>query len=394
MRSARGVVTTTLLVTNDFPPKIGGIQSYLQELWRRLDPASIAVLTASSHEDAAAFDARGLAEGRRVARRDRSTLYLPTRAARRAIDREVERIGADLVLYDPYVPLGLAGARLGRPYGVVLHGAEVAIPARLPLVRRAARAVLCDAAVVVSAGTYPEAEARRLAGDRLPTVVQVPPGVDAARFAPLGADDRRAARTRLGLPPEGDLVVSVGRLVPRKGFDVLIEAVARCGRDRRPTLAVAGEGRDARGLRRLAQRSGATVRFLGRVSEADKVALLGAADVFAQPCRSRWGGLEQEGFGIVFLEAAACGVPQIAGRSGGSFEAVAAGTTGLIVEDPGDPDAVAAALLELLGDPARRRAMGDAARQRAVREFDYDALARRLADGLRAAIGGRAPAAS
>jgi phosphatidylinositol alpha-1,6-mannosyltransferase len=134
------------------------------------------------------------------------------------------------------------------------------------------------------------------------------------------------------------------------------------------------------------------VHFLGRVSEADKADLLGAADVFAQPCRSRWGGLEQEGFGIVFLEAAACGVPQVAGRSGGSYEAVEAGVTGLVVDDPRDPVAVASALDTLLGDPAAREQMGQAARRRAEADFDYDSLARGLSVGLEAAVGGlRAP---
>lgn len=183
--------------------------------------------------------------------------------------------------------------------------------------------------------------------------------------------------------------------MPRKGIDVLIAAVERCGQAQPGVvLAVAGDGRDARRLRSLARRSRADVRFLGRVSEADKVALLGAADVFAQPCRSRWAGLEQEGFGIVFLEAAACGVPSVAGRSGGSFEAVDSGTTGLVVDRPHDPAAVADALGALLGDAATRATMGAAARRRAVTGFDYDVLARRLADGLDAAVGGRAASAS
>jgi phosphatidyl-myo-inositol dimannoside synthase len=388
-------MTRTLLVTNDFPPKVGGIQSYLEELWRRLDPSTVSVLTASSHPDAAAFDATELTRGRRVDRVAQSTLYVPTPAARRAIQREIQRIQPDLVLFDPYVPLGLAGRRLGVPYGVVLHGAEVAIPARLPAVRRAARAVLRSAIVVVSAGSYPEDEARRLVGEQLPTVVQVPPGVDAARFVPLDATARNAARSRLGLPTAALMVVSVGRLVPRKGIDVLIDAVERCARDLPDVvLAIAGDGRDASRLRRLARRSRADVRFLGRVSEGDKVALLGAADVFCQPCRSRWAGLEQEGFGIVFLEAAACAVPSVAGRSGGSFEAVVSGATGLVVDRPHDSAAVAHALRTLLGDSTTRQAMGDAARRRAASLFDYDVLARRLADGLDAAVGGRAAAAS
>lgn len=386
----------TLLVTNDFPPKVGGIQTYLEELWRRLDPETTSVLTASSHPDAADYDATLRRErGLRVERVDAGTLYLPTPSARRAVTACVERERPDLVLFDPYVPIGLLGRRGSVPYGLVLHGAEVAIPARLPAVRRVSRSVLAGAAVVVAAGAYPEGEARRLAGTSLPPVVQVPPGVDTSRFVPLGERDRRATRARLGLGGAGQLVTSVGRLVTRKGIDVLIEAVARCTSTvGELTLCVAGDGRDAGRLRRLATRSRARVVFLGRVSEADKRDLLGSSDVFAQPCRSRWGGLEQEGFGIVFVEAAACGVPQVAGRSGGSYEAVAHGATGLVVDDPGDAGAVATALASLLGDPGRRAAMGAEARRRAVGAFDYDVLARALGDGLEATVGGFAAGAS
>jgi phosphatidylinositol alpha-1,6-mannosyltransferase len=249
--------------------------------------------------------------------------------------------------------------------------------------------------VVVCAGSYPENEARRLVGATLPPVVQVPPGVDPSRFVPLDASRRKAVRARFGLPQRGHLVTSVGRLVPRKGIDVLIEAVARCtALHPNLTLAIAGEGRDAGRLRRHALRDRARVHFLGRIDEAAKVDLLGASDLFAQPCRTRWHGLEQEGFGIVFLEAAACAVPQIAGRSGGSFEAVDDATTGLVVDRPGDARAVAGAITALLGDDERRLAMGAAARRRAVERFDYDQLAARLTDGLAAAMGDRPSATS
>ena len=133
---------------------------------------------------------------------------------------------------------------------------------------------------------------------------------------------------------------------------------------------------------RLAAHSPLTVRVLGRVSREDRAALLGAADVFVMACRSRWLGLEQEGFGIVFLEAAAAGVPQVAGDSGGASEAVLHGETGLVVADPGDPGAVAEALRGLLADPRRRRRMGRAARSRVQENFDNDVLASRLADAL------------
>jgi phosphatidylinositol alpha-1,6-mannosyltransferase len=111
-------------------------------------------------------------------------------------------------------------------------------------------------------------------------------------------------------------------------------------------------------------------------------ALYGCADVFTMACRSRWGGLEQEGFGIVFVEAAACGVPQVAGDSGGAAEAVDDGVTGLVVRRPGDPHEVAAAFEALLADPARRAEMGVASRERAVAEFSYDVLAERLGKAL------------
>jgi phosphatidylinositol alpha-1,6-mannosyltransferase len=185
------------------------------------------------------------------------------------------------------------------------------------------------------------------------------------------------------------LVVNVGRLVPRKGADVLIEAVARL-RSSHPdvTLAVAGAGRDRERLQRLASRRRAPVRFLGRVPDERLPALYACANVFAAPNRTRWGGLEQEGFGIVFLEAAACGVPQVAGDSGGAPDAVVHGETGLLVDRPAIPSEVASALGRLLDDPAERRRLGEQSRKRAVELFAYDVLAAQLAAYL-TAVGAR-----
>jgi phosphatidylinositol alpha-1,6-mannosyltransferase len=370
-----------LLVTNDFLPKVGGIQSYLWELWRRLDPAEFLVLTASSHPGAAAFDRQAAASGVRVLRAPGPVL-LPTPRTAELVRSVARRSGARAVVLDPALPLGLLGPALGLPYAVVLHGAEVTVPARLPLARGLLARVLAGADLLVAAGGYPLAEARR-ACRSLPPVVEVPPGVDLARFSPLEPGKRSAARAALGLRPEGPLVVSVSRLVPRKGMDVLIEAAARlAGGFPDLEVAIAGDGRDRRRLAALAARRGAPVRFLGRLADEELPALYGAADVFCMVCRDRWGGLEQEGFGIVFLEAAACGVPQVAGRSGGAPEAVADGETGWVVDRPGDPAAVAAALRRALVDPCRRAAMGAAARRRAERLADYDRLARRLGAAL------------
>jgi phosphatidylinositol alpha-1,6-mannosyltransferase len=166
-------------------------------------------------------------------------------------------------------------------------------------------------------------------------------------------------------------------------MDVLIEAVNRLAPSY-PDLVVAigGDGRERRHLERLAADSLADVRVLGRVSDDDRAALLGSADVFVMACRNRWGGLEQEGFGIVFLEAAAFAVPQVAGDSGGAPEAVLDGTTGLVVADPSDPGEVAEAIRTLLADPSLRRRMGRAARKRVQESFDTDVLASRLAEAL------------
>ncbi|MDE3085945.1 MAG: glycosyltransferase family 4 protein [Acidobacteriota bacterium] len=371
-----------LLVTNDFPPKVGGIQAYLWELWRRLDPEAYVVLTSSSHPDAAAFDAEAAGAGIRILRAPARTL-LPTPATVRRVRRCAAEVGAGFLVVDPAVPLGLAAPAVGLPYAVVLHGAEVTVPGRLPVGRRALAAVLARSALAVCAGGYPAAEARRATGGRMPPVVEVPPGVDTDRFTVLDAEGRAAARRAAGIAEGALVVLSVSRLVPRKGMDVLVRAVAAlAGEFPDLSLVVAGDGRDRRRLESMAGRLRAPVRFLGRVPDDRLAGLYGAADVFAMACRNRWGGLEQEGFGIVFLEAAAAGLPQVAGRSGGAHEAVADGETGVVVDRPGDPAEVARALRPLLGDPGLRRRMGEAARERARRSFDYDLLAPRLAAAL------------
>ena len=360
---------TSLLATNDFPPKVGGIQSYLYELWRRLPPATTTVLT-TPYEGAAAWDA---AQAFRV-ERTRQGFLLPTRDVRSRVDSLAREVGAEVVFLDPMVPLGVIGPKLRAvPYVVIAHGAEITVYGRIPGTAAAGRRVLRNAAGVVAGGEFAARAAVRVAGRPLPTLV-VPPGVDPARFRPLDVAERQAARRALGLDPDAPLVVGVSRLVPRKGFDVLLEAVA--GLDG-VHVAIAGAGRDARRLGRHARRLGGRAHLLGRVDDAMLPKLYGCADVFAMVCRDRWGGLEAEGFGIVFLEAAACGVPSVAGRSGGSHEAVVDGETGLVV-DPSDATATRDALARLLGDGDLRRRLGAAGRRRAETELSYDTLAARL----------------
>ena len=379
---------THLLVTNDFPPKVGGIQAYLWELWRRIDPETFVVLTANSHPDAAAFDREQAARGIRIERVP-GRILVPTPQLAQRIRETARRVGAGLVVVDPAFPLGVVGPHLGLPYAVLLHGAEVAIPGRLPASRELLAHVLRRSSLVVSAGGYPAAEAARaLRGRGMPPVVEIPPGVDLDRFRPLSPSERSEARRDLGLPIDGPLVVSVSRLVPRKGMDVLVDAAVLLRADLPDlTVAIAGRGRDSDRLAGRIAEHGAPVRLLGGVADADLPRLVGAADVFAMLCRNRWLGLEQEGFGIVFLEAAAAGVPQVAGASGGAGEAVADGVTGLVVRRPTDVRSIAAALARLLGDQKLRTQMGAASRRRAEASFDYDRLAPRLAASL-ADVGG------
>lgn len=374
---------THLLVTNDFPPKVGGIQAYLWELWSRMDPSTFVVLTASSSPGAQEFDRQQADRGIRIERAP-GRILAPTPGLVRRIRSTAHRVGATLVVIDPAFPLGIIGPRLGLPYAVVLHGAEVAIPGRLPASRELLASTLRRSVLAVSAGGYPEGEAdRALRGRGMPPVVEIPPGVDLDRFRPLSESERTKARADLGLPTEGPLVVSVSRLVPRKGMDILIHAAAEM-RTEFPDLmvAIAGRGRDRDRLAGEIGERQAPARLLGAVSDEDLPRLVGAADVFVMLCRNRWLGLEQEGFGIVFVEAAAAGVPQVAGDSGGAGEAVIDGLTGFVVRRPTDVATVVGTIGNLLHDAELRQRMGTESRRRAEASFDYDHLAPRLAAAL------------
>jgi phosphatidylinositol alpha-1,6-mannosyltransferase len=424
-------VTRHILLTNDFPPKVGGIQSYLWELWRRLPPDDVTVYT-SSYAGGEWWDRQ---QKFRVVRA-REPVLLPQPHLARRVRELAARTGAEAIVIDPAQPLGLIGPSLGLPYAVVLHGAEVTVPGRLPVSRQLLARSLGHASMWIAAGTYPEVEARRallgrgvdvgnapgstpapgstaapdstaagadeLPPARLPLSVRIPPGVDTERFRPLSTIERAAARRRLGLPTSGLMVASISRLVPRKGMDTLIEAAALASprlAGHGLTVAIGGGGRDRRRLERLASHANIPVTFLGKLPEADMADFYACADVFALCCRSRWWGLEQEGFGIVLVEAAASGLPCITIDSGGAGEAVVDGETGLVVADDGPPgdDAapgaktsarqvqvagVADALVSVLSDPSRARHMGEAGRRRAEEELAYDILALKLATAL------------
>ena len=371
------MVVKHLLVTNDFPPKIGGIQNLLYEWWRRLPSESFAVLT-SPYSGSKQFDAAQSFEIRRT----REPVLLPHPLLVRKINKMAKQVGAELVVLDPALPLGLIGPHLNLPYAVVLHGAEIVVPGRLPVVSRLLSRVLNNAEFIIASGSYPAAEASRICRSSKRIEV-ITPGVDIQRFKVLSSEQRVEARKQFGVAEDAELIVGISRLVPRKGFDVLIRAVARLAIEfPKLRLIVGGDGRDRARLERIARELMSPTTFLGRVSDDDLPKLYGCADINAMLCRSRWMGLEQEGFGIVFAEAAACGVPQIAGRSGGASDAVDHDITGLIVEDPTRVDDVVSSLRRLLVDRSQLLKMGQASRLRAENLFDYDKLALKLGQVL------------
>lgn len=370
-----------LLVTNDFPPKLGGIQNYLYELWKRLDPDSFIVVT-TKFPGAKEFDCD---QDFKIIRLNHRFL-LPSRRLAREIGELAKKYDVEFIIWDPALPVGMLAPSTGYPYGVVVHGAELTVPARLPYLARKIRQVLASSDFVISAGQYPKSEIDQLFSryhDQLPKVVVIPPGVDHYRFKVLSQSERERFRSQLGLN-EGDfLVSSVSRLVPRKGMDTLVKASALLSKAH-PELKViiAGTGRDGARLERLIKRYKAPVTLIGRVDDDELPTLIGSSDAFAMLCRNRWVGLEQEGFGIVFVEASACGIPVLAGFSGGSCEAVVNNVTGYVIYKPKSARRTAESISMLISDSDTRLRMGKEGRERVLEEFSYDVLARILQASL------------
>ena len=344
-----------LVVTNDFPPRRGGIETFVRSVCDQLEPAQVVVFTASM-PGAAAYDA-GLAF---PVVRDTATTLLPTPRIKRNAARVLREHGCDRVLFGAAAPLGLMAARLreagAKRVVAMTHGHETWW-ASVPGTRQALRRIGAGADVV----TYVSEWCRERIAPALPRTVELrrlAPGVDAERFRPgVGS----ALRSGLGL--DGVPVVAcVSRLVARKGQDTLIRAWPRVlARFPDAVLVLVGDGPYRTRLQELAAPLGAAVRFTGSVPWASIPPYAGLGDVFAMPSRTRRFGLEPEALGIALLEAAACGVPVVAGDSGGVPDAVRHGETGLLV-DPYSPVAVATALTTLLGNPELRATMSTAAR--------------------------------
>ncbi len=366
----------TLLVTNDFPPRTGGIQSYLYELAGGL-PCDDLVVYAPAWPGAAEFDA---AQPFAVVRHP-SSLMLPVPSVRRRAAQLMKRHRLSGVWFGAAAPLALLAPGLRRSGAVRVvastHGHEVGwsmVPGARQALRRIGTTV--DAVTFVS-----EYSRRRIASALGPAAAleYLPPGVDTTIFRP---DDtaRRQVRSRLGLA-DRPVLLCLSRLVPRKGQDMLIRALpAIRAAVPQVSLLLVGGGRDEDRLRRLALSHGVAdaVTMVGPVALDELAAYYAAGDVFAMPCRTRGGGLDVEGLGIVFLEASAAGLPVIAGDSGGAPETVQPGATGLIV--PGrNPEAIASAAITLLLDARMRSRWGRAGREWVRRRWNWQTSADRLA---------------
>ncbi|MEV7276585.1 glycosyltransferase family 4 protein [Streptomyces sp. NPDC093111] len=377
----------TLIVTNDFPPRPGGIQAFLHNMALRLDPERIVVYASTwkrGHEGieaTAAFDA----EQPFTVVRDRTTMLLPTPRVTARATALLREHGCESVWFGAAAPLGLMAPALRRAGArrlvATTHGHEAGW-AQLPASRQLLRRIGEGTDTITYLGEYTRS---RIAAALTPAaagrMTQLPPGVDEKTFHPDSGGAE--VRERLGLS-DRPVVVCVSRLVPRKGQDTLILAMPEILR-RVPdaVLLIVGGGPYEQELRKLAARTGVagSVRFTGAVPWAELPAHYGAGDVFAMPCRTRRGGLDVEGLGIVYLEASATGLPVVAGDSGGAPDAVLDGETGWVVRG-GVPEESADRIATLLLDPELRARMGERGRRWVEERWRWDLLAERLRELL------------
>ena len=369
-----------LVLTNDFPPRPGGIQFFVHALAMRLPPDNV-IVYAPAWEGAAQFDA----ELPFPVVRHPTSLMLPVPTVARRAERIVEAEHCDTVVFGAAAPLGLLAPGL-RKAGVkrliaLTHGHEVGWAA-LPAARTILRRIGDSVDTVTYLGEYTRVRlARALSPAAAARMTRLTPGVDTGEFYP-GAGGK-AVRERLGL---GDrpVVVCVSRMVPRKGQDTLIHAwplVLATTPD--ATLLLVGDGPYRSRLERMARHLGVdgSVVFTGAPSRPELPGYFDAGDVFAMPCRTRRRGLDVEGLGMVFLEAAATGLPVVGGDSGNSADAIRDGETGYVVPGVSVAD-LADRLKRLLTDPGAAKAMGEKGLAWVHQEWRWEIIARRFTEIL------------
>ncbi|HEY7051995.1 MAG TPA: glycosyltransferase family 4 protein [Mycobacterium sp.] len=371
-------MTRVLLVTNDFPPRPGGIQVYLEALTTHLADMGGHTLTvyAPNWKRATVYDADAPFE---VVRHPGS-LMLPVPDVESRMRTLIAAHEIETVWFGAAAPLALL-ARRARQAGAgrviaSTHGHEVGW-SMLPVARSALRRIGSDSDVVTYVSHYTRDRIASAFGSRA-ALEHLAPGVDVERFAPdSAAREQMRARYALGERP---VIVCVSRLVPRKGQDMLIRALPQIrSQVDGAVLVIVGGGPYLGQLRRLAVRAGVEdhVVFTEGVAPTDLPAYHAMADVFAMPCRTRGAGLDVEGLGIVFLEASASGVPVIAGDSGGAPETVDDGRTGFVV-DGRSVDQIAGTITRILADPDLARRMGAAGRRWVVEQWRWQKHTARL----------------
>ena len=367
----------TLVVTNDFPPRPGGIQSYLYSFTSRLPAEPLVVYAPSWRDDShVRFDAQQPFE---VVRHP-GTLMLPTHEVAKRARELLRHHGSEVVWFGAAAPLALLATTLRRAGAdrvlASTHGHEVGW-SMLPAARSALRCIGERTDVVTYVSRYTRGRFAAAFGPHA-ALEHLPSGVDVAAFHP-DATAKAQLRARYGLG-QRPVVVCVSRMVPRKGQDMLIRALPRIQRHAPgAALVLVGGGPYGNTLRTLAARVGVAedVVFTGGVAAEELAAHHCLGDVFAMPCRTRGAGLDVEGLGIVYLEASASGLPVVAGRSGGAPETVRDGETGTVV-DGTCVEEIADAVGTLLADPERAARMGAAGRAWVSEHWRWDRLSQRL----------------
>ena len=369
----------TLFITNDFGPRAGGIETFIIGLIQRLPHESTIVYT-SAQGDTREYDAAWLAEyGVRVIR-DRAKILLPTPRVIRAVTRLIKLDGIETVAFGAAAPLAIMSSALRRAGAqkivALTHGHEVWWSKVFPFTL-AMRRIGSTTDVLTYLGEFTrKAISAALTANAGNAMVKIAPGIDTDHFAPV---DATVLRESLGLTGKR-VIVSVGRLVHRKGQDYLIEAMSAIVHEiPQAHLVLVGEGPYREHLIKLVQKYSLDdyVTFIGRIQYAELPKYICLGDIFAMPSRSRFRGLEVEGLGIVYLEASACGLPVIAGASGGAPDAVIEGVTGVVV-DGEDSAAIAVAAINLLNDPERIAKMGQDGRDWIVEKWRWQIWAEKF----------------
>jgi phosphatidylinositol alpha-1,6-mannosyltransferase len=371
----------TLVITNDFPPRPGGIQTFGYEIVRRFEPDSVTVLT-SDWDGAAEFDA---AQDFKVIRANTKTL-LPSKSTLAMAREIVVSENITRVLFGAAAPLGLLASPL-RKLGVknivgMTQGHETGW-AMTPGTKQALRKIGNDTDYLTYISEYTHKKiAKALSPEAASRMRRIVPGVNVTEFSPTNSSFGNQLRAELGWT-DRPVIVCVSRLMARKGQDELIRALPEV-HETSPmaSLIIVGEGPYRKDLESLVKKFGLEefVHLTGKVSQGELSKWYAAGDIFAMPCRTRMGGWDVEGLGIVFLEGSATGLPVIVGDSGGAIDAVLDGETGYLVNGTNTSE-IAQRISYLIANPDAAKRMGEAGRNWVSQEWTWDQNFKKL-DGL------------